>query len=263
MAEGCASNIKFSIKHTHHSSIFSVQKYFHKKSTASFQRQALPVQVSNSGTTTNACGAQHLHLFFRKFSPCLSLNNGKLWRFYSISAKLLSQTRSQPPDSQLEPFFFYVTTPLLLISGSPTTARPLNLSRGTFAYICVCYTTALLVTSVNQMTKKQTVTDVDKRYNLSVSLSPVYSLLYVSFAEAEKSQACNVLADDACCRRQFARVSDVTLTAACKSWDAGCLSGVWAAHFKSIVLSEIVFFHLLLLSHTLLCTNLCIIQIGI
>ena len=27
----------------------------------------------------------------------------------------------------------------------------------------------------------------DRRYNLSISLSPVYSLLYTSFAEADKS----------------------------------------------------------------------------
>ena len=106
--------------------------------------------------------------------------------------------------------------------------------------------------------------NVDKRYNLSISLSPVYSPLYISFAEADKSEACNVLADDACCRRQFARVSDVTLLSqSAKAGTLCCLSGGWGAHFRSIVLSDIVFSRILLLSQTLLCTNPCIIQLGI
>ena len=48
---------------------------------------------------------------------------------------------------------------------------------------------------------------VDKRYNLSISPSPVYSLLYISFTEADRSKTCNILADDACCRKQFARAT--------------------------------------------------------
>ena len=59
--------------------------------------------------------------------------------------------------------------------------------------------------------KEQTFLYVDKRYNFSVSLSPVYSLLYILFTKAGKSKTCNVIADDTCCRRHFARVSDVTL----------------------------------------------------
>ena len=60
--------------------------------------------------------------------------------------------------------------------------------------------------------KPNTVSNVDKLYNLSLSLSPVYSILYISFIEADKLKTCNVLAvDDAWCERQFARVSDVTL----------------------------------------------------
>ena len=39
---------------------------------------------------------------------------------------------------------------------------------------------------------------VHKQYNLSLSSSLVYSLLYISFTEADKSEDCKVLADDVC-----------------------------------------------------------------
>ena len=110
---------------------------------------------------------------------------------------------------------------------------------------------------------------VDKRYNLYIiSLSPIYSLLYIYilFTEAGKSKTCNVLADDACCRRQFTHASDVTLLPSHAK--AGMLAVAVACgvpnsnqlycpklHFSFIaIIIYIVHF---------LCTNLCIIQLGI
>ena len=61
-----------------------------------------------------------------------------------------------------------------------------------------------------------------------ISLSPVDSLLYISFTEANKSKTCNVLTDDACCRRQFAPVCDVTFFP--PRAKAGCWIGVGGAN---------------------------------